>query len=308
MRSWKQYLTMFLIFISIQAAALLFAPVLLDLSFQAFDDPQDPVNPLLYILAMLLMTGAILLMIKYAKERFLRLLFTVAIFFTLYAVFLPLAMLVSGDAVVISVVPIGMAFVLTFFLYFRPEWYIIDLVGLIVATGATAILGTSLGIMPAMLMLSILAIYDAISVYRTKHMLTLAEGVMEMRLPVLFIIPESKKFKIEEMEKMDLKDRSKDGERGTMMMGVGDGVIPGILVVSAGVFLSSADGTFQYSVPALLVALGTLVGACIGFAVLMRLVATGRPQAGLPFLNGGAIIGYILSYIIVFGDMSFGLG
>ena len=80
-----------------------------------------------------------------------------------------------------------------------------------------------------MILLSILAVYDAISVYKTKHMLSLAEGVTKMRLPVLFYVPKKLDFKVEQMDNMDLKNRDKDVERETMIMGVGDAVIPGIL-------------------------------------------------------------------------------
>jgi presenilin-like A22 family membrane protease len=57
----------------------------------------------------------------------------------------------------------------------------------------------------------------------------------------------------------------------------------------------------------LVVALGTLVGALVGFAMLMRFVLKGKPQAGLPLLNGGAIAGYVLSYVLVYGSLSLGI-
>jgi len=38
----------------------------------------------------------------------------------------------------------------------------------------------------------------------------------------------------------------------------------------------------------------------------MRLVLRGNPQAGLPFLNGGALIGYVVAYLLIFH--SYGLG
>ncbi len=42
--------------------------------------------------------------------------------------------------------------------------------------GAAALFGISFGLLPAILLLSVLAVYDAISVYGTEHMLDLAEG------------------------------------------------------------------------------------------------------------------------------------
>jgi presenilin-like A22 family membrane protease len=57
----------------------------------------------------------------------------------------------------------------------------------------------------------------------------------------------------------------------------------------------------------IIVAMGTLVGALVGFALLMRYVLKGNPQAGLPLLNGGAIVGYLVTYLLVFEDLSFGI-
>ncbi|MCU0862111.1 MAG: presenilin family intramembrane aspartyl protease, partial [Methanomassiliicoccales archaeon] len=94
-------------------------------------------------------------------------------------------------------------------------------------------------------------------------------------------------------------------ERGAMFMGVGDAVIPSILTVSVFLTLPASSAHFDHA--NLLVALGALLGSVAGFLVLMRYVAKGNPQAGLPLLNGGAIIGFGLAYLLVFQDLSFGI-
>ena len=44
----------------------------------------------------------------------------------------------------------------------------------------------------------------------------------------------------------------------------------------------------------------------IGLTRLMRIVIKGNPQAGLPLLNGGAIAGFFISYLLIFGlDFSY---
>ena len=76
-------------------------------------------------------------------------------------------------------------------------------------------------------------------------------------------------------------------------MGLGDIVMPGILVVAV-----------YYSVPdALWVSIGTMLGTLVGFVVLMRYVLGGNPQAGLPLLCGGAIGGYLISSLLLFGEL-----
>jgi len=41
-------------------------------------------------------------------------------------------------------------------------------------------------------------------------------------------------------------------------------------------------------------ALGTIIGSLAGLVVLLWFVNKGKPQAGLPPLNGGAIIGFLI--------------
>ena len=51
----------------------------------------------------------------------------------------------------------------------------------------------------------------------------------------------------------------------------------------------------------MLVGMGTLLGGLVGYAALMTQVARGKPQAGLPLLNGGSILGYLISGAVFIG-------
>jgi presenilin-like A22 family membrane protease len=48
-------------------------------------------------------------------------------------------------------------------------------------------------------------------------------------------------------------------------------------------------------------AVSVLLGTLAGFIVLAAFVLKGKPQAGLPFLCTGAIIGYLLASYLIFG-------
>jgi presenilin-like A22 family membrane protease len=50
-----------------------------------------------------------------------------------------------------------------------------------------------------------------------------------------------------------------------------------------------------------MIALGTIAGSLIGLILLMRIVMKGNPQAGLPLLNTGALLGFFITYLLVFG-------
>lgn len=251
----------------------------------------------------LLVTGIVLVLIRYGKGRIIQALFLTSVFVTIFIVFIPLIYLVLPSAIVALLLSLTIAILMIVALILHPEWYVIDLVGITVAAGVTAILGISLGILPAVIFLVALAAYDAISVYKTKHMLTLAKGVTPLGLPVLFVVPKKKGFKMGSLKGKSITSEGEDRE--ALFMGLGDSVIPGILVVSAFAFLPSSSTWLSNA--NLLVAMGTLAGSFIGYLLLMRLVYRGRPQAGLPLLNGGALLGFIISYMIVFQDLGFGI-
>jgi len=286
-------LTMALYYIIVQVGAVLLAPLFLP-QMGAFADPNDPVNPLIYVFVMLVMTGIMLLLIKYGRQRILQTILYVAIFITLLYVFLPLLLQLevwldpNTEGWLSLFVALIIAGGLMLALVKSGEWYVINIVGLILAVGITAILGMSLGIIPVLILLIILAAYDAIAVYRTKHMVALAEGVTPLRLPILFVVPSSEDFSMDKLEGKSLT-RKEGEEREAFFMGVGDTVIPGILVVSASIFLP-ATASFILSAN-LWVAAGTILGGLAGYLLLLRYVMRGKPQAGLPFLNTGASSG-----------------
>ena len=124
-------------------------------------------------------------------------------------------------------------------------------------------------------------------------MIDLADTVMDLKLPVLLVVPKIKNYSLIKETKR-LKEKLEEGEkRDAFFMGLGDVVMPGILVVAV-----------YHSIPnSLPVALSTLLGTLAGFIVLMTFVIKGKPQAGLPCLCGGAILGYLVSSYIFFGEL-----
>jgi len=301
--SVRSVLVMALIFAVSQLGALLMVSSVLGAQYQAFENPNDPLIPVYYIAAMVLFTFAILYIIKKKREDVVRVIFIGAVSFTIFYVIL--AILIKFDDGIISLVlSILLTGVLAYYMIKKPEWYVIDATGILVAIGVIGILGISLQVLPVLILLIVLAVYDAISVYGTKHMVALADGVTKMRLPILLVIPKKRGYSY--LTQKPLKQQLDEGEeREAMFMGLGDIIIPGVLISSAFYFLPSEH--FGGIGGNLVVALGTMVGALAGFFMLMRFVLKGNPQAGLPLLNGGAILGYVATYFIVFKDLSLGM-
>lgn len=295
-------IAMLMIFVSVQLIALLLIPVFPS-DYRAFEDVNDPINPVIYFIMIIAITIVVLVLIKFGRKSMLRGIFMGAMAITLVFVFLPIMYAVVQDILIDFVISITISALLMGAVLIRPEWYTIDLVAFLAAIGVTVVLGMSLGIFPAIVLLVILALYDAISVYWTKHMVTLAGGVAPLNLPLLFVVPKSRGFSMSSLKEKDITANSK--EREAMFMGVGDAVIPGILVVSTFIFLPSTINGIDGA--NILVALGAMMGGVLGFTALMRYVLTGRPQAGLPLLNGGTLLGFGISYLLVFQNLNFGI-
>ena len=301
--SLRTTILMGMVFAIAQFGALAMIWAFLGKDMQVFENPNDPLIPIYYIVAVLLFTFAILYIIKRRRENIVRIVFLGAVAYTIFFVFLIiLSKFVRDEAsFAISLAATG---IFTYYLIKKPEWYVVDAAGIVMAMGVIGIFGISLGILPTMILLVALAIYDAISVYGTKHMVALADGVTKMRLPILLVIPKKRGYSY--LNQKPLMQQLDEGEeREAMFMGLGDIIIPGVLIASAFNFLP--EKMIGDVSGGLLVAMGALLGSLIGFAVLMTFVLKGRPQAGLPLLNGGAIIGYGIAYLLIFENLSFGI-
>ena len=248
-------------------ALLLAAPF--DLAgMTAFENPDDPLNPIIFFFIIIAFTAFILVVFRFGGKRLIYFVMLGAVAITMYyvmAVLLPYAFIPEISTLALALL-----------LFKYPEWYVLDATGLIIGGGAAAIFGISLGILPVLLLLIILAVYDAIAVYKTKHMVSLAESVIDLRLPILFVLPRKWSFSLMKGDEME------DG----FFMGLGDAIIPSVLVVSSFV-------TYELATPTL----GALIGTLAGYAVLSTIAGRGKPHAGLPFLNSGAILGFAIGYM-----------
>jgi presenilin-like A22 family membrane protease len=199
----------------------------------------------------------------------------------------------------------GIAVAILLALWIEPQWYVVDAAGFLAAGALIALLGISFGILPAFILLLALAVYDAIAVYRTRHMIRLADAVTEMRLPILMVMPSSAGYDYTRAPSLSGQRGQPVEEREAMFMGLGDVVIPGTLVVSAFIWLPSHPLVLGVGAN-LWAAVAAIAGSLVGYALLMRRARSGNPQAGLPFLNGGALGGYILAYLLLFHQLGLG--
>lgn len=318
------------LFLTIQLGALALVEPFQSAGLQAVEDPDDPTNSLLYVGAILVATGLMLAAFKFDLQWLIRGMVVLASVFLSWYVFvvvLPPVLTVGG----VHVPAVAGALAIGAGLAVYPEWYVIDAAGVVMGAGAAGLFGITFGILPALVLLVVLAVYDAISVYGTEHMLSLADNVMEIKVPVLLIIPVSPGYSFLDA---GTAEPSEDGEpapegraegepegvpgetaeaereperepepepepepddapgRDAFFIGLGDAVIPTVLIASAAFFVQTPSLVpgIALTVPAL----GGMIGMLLGLVVLLWMVLQGRAHAGLPLLNGGTIAGYLV--------------
>jgi len=317
------------LFLAVQLGALALVPEFAESGYQAVENPDDPTNSVVYVLAILVMTGVMLAAFKYNFDGAIRLLIVGTSAWLSWYVF---SALVSPLAAAVPAAAVGVG------LLVYPEWYVIDTAGVLMGAGAAGLFGISFGLLPALILLAFLAVYDAISVYGTEHMLSLAEGVMDLNIPVVLVIPLSLSYSLleggeeetgesgesdgdsdenggdsgesvadDDEREADVGDPTPMEERDAFFIGLGDAVIPTVLIASAATF-SPAAGLAVPLVGVNLPALLAMVGSLAGLLVLMSWVIKGRPHAGLPLLNGGAIGGYLIGSVVAGVPLADALG
>ena len=295
-REMKDVFPVFLmgsLFVLIHGLALLVIRPFEAAGMVVFGNPNDPMNVVYFFLTLLVFTVAILLIAKFWKKQLIQGIILGATGYFAFYVFYPLLAIVVPEVWSLFL-SITAAAILVITLVKYPEWYVIDICGIIVGVGAIATFGISLSIVLVIVLLIGLAIYDAISVYKTKHMIDLADTVLYLKLPIILVIPKIRKYSLIK-ETKSLKEKLKDDEeRDAFFMGLVDVIIPGFLVAST--FHNIAGN-------GLLIALSVMLGTLFGFIALMRAVIKGKPQAGLPYLCSGAILGYLVSSYLLSGEL-----
>lgn len=172
--------------------------------------------------------------------------------------------------------------ILIYLLIKENEWYITNTVGVFMSAGLASLWGLLLNVWYSVALLVIFAVYDYISVYRTKHMISLAKAAVDEKLPMLFVFPSSRDFS---MKKVTWDDRH---EGDVMMLGFGDIALPSILVASSAIYGLSTSVAFL---------LFPLIGGLIGMAALL-FFGVKKPAPGLPFINSGTIIGFLIAFLL----------
>jgi len=275
--------------IAVELGALLLSLPVQASGVVAFQDPTSMENPIYFIAILLVFTAFLLVLIKYNLKRVIGAVIGISIFLTFVYIFMAIVYAFMGETSVATqdwweawlpavlvysvsaqtLVATGIVLILsiaaTVLLYKYPEWYVIDGLGILIGAGVAAIFGASLDVWPVVILLALLAVYDAISVYKTKHMITLAEGVIDLKTPILFVIPKRRDYSFINEGIGKLSD---GGERAAFIIGM--------------LLLLSTLGTLRFTDVATALHSGQFAAETLHFgvlsamALLMFIGATGK--------------------------------
>jgi presenilin-like A22 family membrane protease len=225
------------------------------------DNPDDIENGVFLIGYILVMTGILLFVIKYVKTGFVfRFIETIAVFgaaFIVFAVFVGDAGLFLALAVIIAKN------------IWKKNIHIRNLASVLATAGVGALIGISLGLLPILVFIVLLSIYDIIAVFGTKHMVVMAKHLTKKNLAFTYAIP------------------TKDHQ---FELGTGDLVIP--LALSVSVLQNGINAGVQHPfVLPIAILIASLIGLILTLEYVSKKVGTAVP----------ALPPQTLLMIIVFG-------
>lgn len=140
------------------------------------------------------------------------------------------------------------------------KWYNNVLLAVAIS-GAATVIGLSLGIIPVIVLLVLLAIYDLVAVFYTKHMVTLADMIITKKVSLIFLLPSKKR---------------------EYKLGGGDIVIPAVVSTSLFMLLIKTQ-TLLFSILAVVsVWLASIIGLFMTFYILDRYKKKVRALPALP--------------------------
>ncbi len=214
----------------------------------ATDNPEDIENSLYLFAYILVFTAVLLVVISFVKGKLQYFIFkafeSLAIFGTSLIVLSALAdiplFFIGGIGGFLSWLVLLLSTGLVVLRNVFPQHLgMRNMTSVIAVAGAGSLIGVSLGVLPIVIFIVLLAVYDLIAVFRTKHMVTLAKAITEKNLSFTYAMP-VKEHKFE--------------------MGTGDMVVPLAVAASVLKFVSfSKPFPFDLLAPSL-VLLAALAG------------------------------------------------
>ncbi|MBI4133268.1 hypothetical protein HY478_01505 [Candidatus Uhrbacteria bacterium] len=234
--------------------------------------PEPPMGVWTVLFLFLLVTIVIVFLLRFMPGRMLFTIFFVLAMFT--------GVWFTADIFLPDTVAVIVAVALVALRYLVPRVAAQNILIIVGVTGIAVSFGLSLPWRTALAVILILALYDIVAVYWTRHMVAMMKGLLARGVIFAAVLPERPHALRERL------DRVHPGE-GFMLVGTGDLALPAIFVASL-VPVSTVSALFATA------------GALIGFILTVELFlgpSRGKPMPALPPIVAGTLIGFLYSLL-----------
>ena len=221
-----------------------------------------------------------------------------------------LAVLMTISTTLGIFIPMIIAFVLAFILavlkIFKPNFFIQNITEILMYTGIAYLLvplfKSDYGVLMAVLLLLVVAVYDAYAVWQSKHMIKMANFQTESKIFAGLSVPYSQKDKGKTEIKLaipkgaDFKAENK-GEK-IALLGGGDIAFP---LIFSGVVMQAL--VLNYGVSKIFAFLEVQIITVFAAGALLLLFIYGKKDRfypAMPFIGAGCLLGYSLVMLLQF--------
>lgn len=278
MRSFS-LLLLFLTYLNVILLSIILSVLFYPVSYGSLgNETNNPGIAIYYFLVIIAFTFLMLFLMRKNLEIILKIFYFSVVGLVIFLISGIILSYVIADSNLVLLISVMAGISMPVYIWKKPGWIAIDLLGILVSAGAAAIIGTTLGLIPIVVLMIILIFYDIVAVRISKHMISLAEGTVKSGIPAIFIFPEE--------EKVYVREIYEDGKKSAVFMGFGDAAIPSTLLVASLINFTP------------ITAFATFAGIMAGLLVLFIFMKRGKPLPGLPFLNTGALIGFFISLFL----------
>ena len=241
------------------------------------------------IFALLFGTGLVLLLIKYKQRKLWKVWFLLSVIVALIiSLNTWMFRYFSGltPPLVLYCITVGISCILAYFKVFKQSIIIHNVTEIFIYGGLAALLVPILNVLSMTIVLLIVAVYDMYAVWKSKHMVAMAQFQTKEKVfagvcipyKAVSSVPAEKPAKMLKTEKQTIS---------TAILGGGDIAFP---LLFAGVVMK-ATGTY---LPAILIVATTT----LALAFLFYIAQKGKFYPAIPFVAAGCFVGYSLGLLL----------
>jgi presenilin-like A22 family membrane protease len=235
-------------------------------------------------------TALLLLLIRFRKVRLWKAWFLLAVF---------LAQAVAFGVVLPHIAALLLALALSLLKVYKPNPWVHNITEIFMYAGIAVLLVPILDVFWSLVLLLIISLYDAWAVWRSRHMVKMAEFQKDSNVFAGLFVPKSgkmpKKAKTGKAAKKQLRDLPEPpGQASHAILGGGDIAFP--LLFTGAVM----EGLILAGIPKLTAYMQSLfitLGATIALAILFVIAKKDRYYPAMPFLTAGCLLGWLALWI-----------